>query len=117
MSLEKFIEKNVPRNRLALLIIADIFLISLSGFMSLYIRYDFRFSNMDMQYVNYEIRYLPVNLIISLILFVLFKLYRSVWRFASSAELLNVVKACTASIVIQIIGMGILRCACLSAII
>ena len=109
MSLEKFIEKNVPRNRLALLIIADIFLISLSGFMSLYIRYDFRFSNMDMQYVNYEIRYLPVNLIISLILFVLFKLYRSVWRFASSAELLNVVKACTASIVIQIIGMGILK--------
>ena len=109
MSLEKFIEKNVPRNRLALLIIADIFLISLSGFMSLYIRYDFRFSNMDMQYVNYEIRYLPVNLIISLILFVLFKLYRSVWRFASSAELLNVVKACTASIVVQIIGMGILK--------
>lgn len=109
MSLEKFIEKNVPRNRLALLIIADIFLISLSGFMSLYIRYDFRFSNMDMQYVNYEIRYLPVNLIISLILFVLFKLYRSVWRFASSAEFLNVVKACTASIVIQIIGMGILK--------
>lgn len=109
MNLEKFVEKNAPRNRIALLVIVDIFLITLSGFMSLYIRYDFRFSNMDMQYVDYEIWYLPVNIIVTLLLFVVFKLYRSVWRFASSAELLNVIGACSGSILLQIIGMGILR--------
>ena len=54
MNLEKFIEKNAPRNRIALLVIIDIFLITLSGFLALYIRYDFRFSQMDMRYVDYE---------------------------------------------------------------
>lgn len=109
MNLERFVEKNAPRNRIALLVIVDIFLITLSGFLSLYIRYDFRFSNMDMKYVDYEIYYLPISLAVTLLLFVLFKLYRSVWRFASSAELLNVIGACSASIVLQIIGMSILQ--------
>ena len=109
MNLEKFIENNAPRNRIALLAITDIFLIALSGFLALYIRYDFRFSNMDMQYVDYEILYLPVSIIVTLVLFVLFKLYRSVWRFASSAELLNVIGACTASMILQIIGMSLLH--------
>ena len=31
MNLEKFVEKNAPRNRIALLVIVDIFLIALSG--------------------------------------------------------------------------------------
>lgn len=97
-----------PRNRIALLVIVDIFLITLSGFLSLYVRYDFSFSKMDMQYVDYEIQYLPIELAVTLLLFVLFKLYRSVWRFASSAELLNVIGACSVSIILQIVGMGIL---------
>ena len=108
MNLEKFVEQNAPRNRIALLVIVDIFLITLSGFLSLYVRYDFSFSKMDMQYVDYEIQYLPIELAVTLLLFVLFKLYRSVWRFASSAELLNVIGACSASIILQIVGMGIL---------
>ena len=95
MNLEKFVENNAPRNRIALLAITDIFLIALSGFLALYIRYDFRFSKMDMQYVDYEMQYLPVSIVVTLVLFVLFKLYRSVWRFASSAELLNVIGACS----------------------
>lgn len=38
MNLEKFVEQNAPRNRIALLVIVDIFLITLSGFLSLYVR-------------------------------------------------------------------------------
>ena len=109
MNLAKFVEKNAPRNRIALLVIVDIFLIALSGFLALYIRYDFRFSNMEMRYVDHELLYLPVNLVVTLLVFVLFKLYRSVWRFASSTELLNVIGACTCSIGLQIIGMSLLR--------
>ena len=109
MNLEHIIEKNAPRNRIALLVVIDIFLIGLSGFLALYIRYDFRFSNMDMVYVYHELRCLPVNLVITLVLFVLFRLYRSVWRFASTTELLNVIGACTTSMVIQIIWMAAAR--------
>lgn len=107
--MDKYIEKNAPKNRIMLLVIADIFIIALSGFLALYIRFDFRFSNMDMQYVTYELSYLPINLAVTLLLFILFKLYRSIWRFASVVELLNVISACTGSIILQLIGMSLLK--------
>lgn len=109
MNLESFIEKNAPRNRIALLAILDILIITVSGFLALYIRFDFSFAKMDMQYVDFELRYLPINLVVTIILFVLFKLYRSVWRFASTTEFLNVIGACSGSILSQIIIMAFLR--------
>ena len=84
MNIEKFIEKNAPKNMIALLVILDLILITVSGFLALYIRFDFSFRRMDMTYVRYELRYLPVSLVLTIILFVIFKLYRSVWRFAST---------------------------------
>ena len=109
MSLERFIEKNAPKNRVALLVVLDILIVAVTGFLALYVRYDFRFSKMDMQYVNAELRYLPVNLVLTIILFVLFRLYRSVWSFASSTELLNVISACTISIVLQGIILAVAK--------
>ena len=109
MSLEKSIEKNAPKNRVALLVVLDILIVAVTGFLALYVQYDFRFSKMDMQYVNAELRYLPVNLVLTIILFVLFRLYRSVWSFASSTELLNVISACTISIVLQGIILAVAK--------
>lgn len=109
MNLESFIEKNAPRNRIALLVILDILLITVSGFLALYIRFDFSFGKMDMQYVDSELCYLPVNLIVTIILFILFKLYRSVWRFASTTEFLNVIGACSGSILSQIVILAVLK--------
>lgn len=106
MNIESFIEKNAPKNRIALLVILDLLLVTISGFLALYARFDFRFSHMEMRYVDYEMYYLPIGLIVTMVLFVLFKLYRSVWRFASSNELLNVIGACSASIVLQIVIMA-----------
>ena len=59
--------------------------------------------------MDFELVYLPASLAATLLLFMLFRLYRSVWRFASSTELLNVIGACTCSIGVQIIGMGLLK--------
>ena len=109
MSLERFIEKNAPKNRIALLVVLDILIITISGLLALYVRFDFSFSKMDMKYVDYELYYLPMNLILTLLIFVAFKLYRSVWRFASTTELLNVIGACSGSILVQIVLMAILK--------
>lgn len=109
MNLERFIEKSAPRNRIALLAILDILIITVSGFLALYIRFDFAFSKMDMKYVDYELYYLPINLAVTIVIFILFKLYRSVWRFASTTEFLNVIGACSGSILSQIVCMAILR--------
>ena len=109
MNIESFIEKNAPRNRIALLVILDLLIITVSGFLALYIRFDFQFSKMEMGYVDRELKYLPLNLMITLLLFVLFKLYRSVWRFASANEFLNVISACSASTLIQIVIMSFMK--------
>ena len=109
MNVGQFIEKNAPKNRVALLVVLDLLIVSVTGFLALYVRYDFRFSKMDMQYVSAELKYLPVNLVLTIILFVLFRLYRSVWSFASSTELLNVISACTVSIVLQGIILAVMR--------
>ena len=109
MNLESFIEKNVPRNRVALLVILDLLIITVSGFLALYIRFDFSFDKMDMQFVNFEMQYLPLNLVFTIVIFVIFKLYRSVWRFASTTEFLNVIGACSACILLQIVFMSFLK--------
>ena len=109
MNIERFIEKNAPRNRIALLVILDLLIITVSGFLALYIRFDFQFSKMEMNYVDRELKYLPINLLITLLLFVVFRLYRSVWRFASANEFLNVISACSASTLIQIVVMSVMK--------
>ena len=103
MDLGKFIEKNAPKNRIALLVALDILIVALSGFLALYIRFDFSFKDMTMMYIEYEFQYLLLNVAITLLMFVVFKLYRSVWHFAGTTELLNIMGACGSSIVIQIL--------------
>lgn len=109
MNLENFVEKNAPKNRITLLVVLDLLIITVSGFLALYIRFDFQFSRMDMTFVDRELKYLPINLTVTILLFILFKLYRSVWRFASANEFLNVIGACSGSILIQLVIMALLK--------
>ena len=109
MKLGDFIEKRAPLSRIALLVMLDILAITVSGFCALYIRFDFAFKNMEMQFLERELRMLPVHILVTMVLFVLFKLYRSVWRFASARELVNVICACTASMAVSTIYMSVLH--------
>lgn len=109
LKMENFFEKKAPKNRIFLLVFADILLIALSGFLALYIRYDFKFENMEMRFMKAEAVTLPLHLLVTLILFVFFKLYRSVWKFASTSELLNIIGACTVSVALEIMYMAILK--------
>lgn len=85
----------IPFNRTLALVVLDIMAIMAASFAALYIRYEFTFSEIQPVFLqNYE-RALPFNICITLILFVLWKLYRSVWRYASATELINIVFATT----------------------
>ena len=108
MKLGNFIEKRAPRNRLALLMLLDVLVVAVSGFLALYIRFDFKFQNMDMTFMKTELKSLPLHILVTLALFIVFKLYRSVWRFASATEFLNIVGACTASMIATSIYMNVL---------
>lgn len=84
-----------PFVRKAALVLMDIMAIMVSSFAALYIRFEFSFRAITPRFLfNYE-RTLPFNICLTLLLFVVFRLYRSVWRYASATELVNIVFATT----------------------
>ena len=79
----------IPVTRIALLIFADLMSVLLASVLSLYVRYDFKFMEVPRYFWDAVLEcYLP-NVVILLIAFNIFRLYKSVWRYASDKELVN----------------------------
>ena len=79
----------IPLTRLVLLTMGDIFSVFLAEMLSLYVRYDFHFMDVPREFwVAALIIYVP-NVLVMLLVFRLFRLYNSVWRYASDTELVN----------------------------
>lgn len=80
------------RNRIILFVI-DAFLINFAVIFALFVRFEGQFND---QFIHYFNRYMSVFIIITVIklmIFYYFKLYGSIWRYASIAELMRVVGA------------------------
>ena len=77
--------------------------IVVAAFTALYIRFDFSFNGIPSEYLQKFERIIPYSIIITLVFFAIWKLYKSVWRYASATELLNIVFATTCASVGQII--------------
>ncbi len=106
--MEKIFEKAIPKNRIILLIIIDIFIIQMASFVGLFLRFDFSIESIPDRYINWAANYTLFNTVLTIIIFVLCKLYRSVWHFASTTELLNIIVACTLSTTCMLIGTKIM---------
>lgn len=91
--MENKYNSKVPLQRIIALVIMDIMSILLVSFAALYIRYDFSFQDIDPLFFKHCENLLIPNIIGTLIFFVIWKLYRSVWRYASANELVNIVGA------------------------
>ena len=102
--MERFFEKAAPKNRVVLLIIFDIFAVQLASFVGLFLRFDFSISEIPKHYIEWAASYTAFNTIITILVFVFCKLYRSVWHFASTTELINIIVACTISTGIMLGG-------------
>lgn len=91
----------IPVNRIIALILVDIMSIVIAAFGALYVRFDFSFAGIPTVYIEkFEHVILP-NIIITLLFFTLWKLYKSVWRYASANELLNIIFATSCAAVAQ----------------
>lgn len=79
----------IPVTRIALLILSDMLSVLFASVLSLYVRYDFKFGDVERRFWEAVLEcYIP-NVVILLIIFNLFRLYKSVWRYASDTELVN----------------------------
>ena len=76
-----------------LLAIYDAIAVNLSYFLALWFRFDCTFSRINVKYLTAWKSFIPIYTIFCLIVFFLFRLYNSLWRFASYTELVRVVFA------------------------
>ena len=101
--MENKYNSRIPLQRIAALVIMDIMSILLVSFAALYIRYDFSFQDIDPFFFKHCENLLIPNVIGTLQFFVIWKLYRSVWRYASANELVNIVGATASASMAQFI--------------
>lgn len=104
----KIIDKKLALRRV-FLILCDIVLIIVSNGMGLLLRFDLDPRKIEVRFLESVWTYIPINLITTLVLFYLLKLYHSLWRYASLIELQNVFSACVLSAILQFAGLQILH--------
>ena len=71
----------------------DIFAVSAAYFLALWIRFDFVYSRIDRDCLQAYLAFLPIYVMVSLVIFYAFRLYNSIWRFASYYELIRILGA------------------------
>ncbi|MDD3173529.1 MAG: nucleoside-diphosphate sugar epimerase/dehydratase [Herbinix sp.] len=87
------------------LIILDVILINIASFSALFFRFDFKLSTIPTYYAEAVLSYTILNTIVTIIVFALFRLYNSLWKYAGIDELVNIMFACAISGGLQILGM------------
>lgn len=91
------------------LILFDVAVIIVSSALGLLLRFDFHFDRVDMRFVESLWRYLPINIVTTLLIFYILRLYHSIWRFAGIVEMQNVTAACILSALLQFAGLNIMN--------
>ncbi len=107
--LKKYVESGkISMLYRVLLVVWDIVCINLCSFAALFIRYELRWgrfirsgitADYPQGYVETLKEMIIVNTILTLIIFAVFRLYNSLWRYASLGEVLNIAMACSISAV------------------
>ena len=107
--MERFFEKAIPKNRVVLLIFLDILMIQLASFVGLFLRFDFSIVAIPTYYLERILHFTAFNTSVTIVIFMLCKLYRSVWHFASTTELLNIILACMISTLVMTAGLLLMK--------
>ncbi len=97
MSLNKLVSRKRIEHWQAiaiLLAVYDIIAVNFSYFMALLLRFDFLFTAIPDRYLYSWARFAPVYTIFCIVILYVFRLYRSIWRFASYNEILRLLTAC-----------------------
>ena len=94
--------------RIILLVLMDMLIITAAGPLAIYVRYNLFFEPQASEFIENIFQYLPVNLILTVIVFAAFRLYQGIWKYASASDLVNIILACLVSAVTQTVGMTLM---------
>ncbi|MDE6664088.1 MAG: polysaccharide biosynthesis protein [Lachnospiraceae bacterium] len=87
------------------LIIYDVISVIIASYLAIIIRYEFYLTMIPSAFVRPIERFMPLNILLTLVIFYFFHLYSSLWAFAGETELQNIVVACVTSTIMNGIGL------------
>ena len=83
------------------LIVYDIISIVLASYFALVIRYEFDIDAIPSYFMRPVEQFMPINILITLAIFYIFRLYSSLWAFAGETELQNIIVSCVLSTLVN----------------
>ena len=86
------------------LVLLDIVFVNISSFLALWIRFNMYLADIPIEYYTSVKDLVIPNTIVTLIVFAVFKLYTSLWRYASIKELVNIIEACAVCMLLNVLG-------------
>ena len=91
------------------LIIYDILSVTAASFLALLLRYDMHVDAIPDEFILPVRNFLPLNILLTLLIFYFFRLYHSLWAFAGENEMQNLVIACFLSAIVSGIGLNLFK--------
>lgn len=95
------------RIRIAMFIVLDILAITMCSFLAIGLRFDFH--DIPNTYIDNIYNFLIIDSIIIVAIFSIFKIYKSMWSYASITELINIILACSSYELIEFIYKQIIN--------
>jgi len=91
------------------LLIYDAASVMIASFFAIVLRYEFEVDMIPDYFLNTIIRFLPFNIILTIFIFYLFRMYNSLWAFAGETELQNVIVSCFVAAAMNGVGLNIVK--------
>ncbi len=108
-------EKKIRRWKLCMsrsmmiFLVLDFLSIIFASFASILVRYEFQFDLVEQRFVDTIIWYMPINFVVTVVVYYLFSLYTTLWKYAGITELCKITAAAAVSSILQVVGMLLLR--------
>ncbi len=99
--------KKIFNKKTLILLVFDIIIINLAYFFALFLRFDIQFNQIPLEYLNGFRNYAIINTIITIVIYIFFKLYRMILEYASYNELIRITQAVIVSVFIHVIGISL----------
>lgn len=87
------------------LVIYDVASVLAASFLAIVMRYEFEYELIPDYFLETILRFLPFNIIFTIIIFYFFRLYHSLWAFAGENELQNIIVSCFLSSAVNGVGL------------
>ena len=105
--MRRIINFRSSKTRMMILALVDIATMIMNSYLALILRHEGHYSWIDDKYINSIQSYMIINIVTTLIIFIILNLYNNVWSFIGVHEELMIVAACTLSTAFQGLGMEV----------